>query len=71
MGLGTACVTLAFIPKSNSGAVLAMYIVGKFCASGAASFCWLFTSELYPTNLRSQAMGTCSMVSRLVAILHR
>lgn len=30
---------------------------------------WLVTTELYPTNLRSQALGTCSTVARLFGIV--
>ena len=30
---------------------------------------FLVTSELYPTNLRSQAVGTCSFISRIVCLL--
>ena len=30
---------------------------------------FLITSEMYPTNLRSQAVGTCSTISRVSCIL--
>ena len=29
---------------------------------------WLYTSELYPTNLRTQAIGTCSMIARVFGL---
>jgi hypothetical protein len=29
---------------------------------------WLYTNELYPTNLRTQAIGTCSMIARLFGL---
>ena len=64
IGLGSSCLFMAIIPKNLGGLVLTMYLFGKFCASSVTSICWLYTSELYPTNLRSQAMGTCSMVAR-------
>ena len=30
---------------------------------------YVVTSELYPTNLRSQALGFCSMVARIFGLL--
>ena len=30
---------------------------------------WLITAELYPTNLRSQAVGTCSTVARVFGLV--
>jgi OCT family organic cation transporter-like MFS transporter 4/5 len=29
---------------------------------------WLYTNELYPTNLRTQAIGTFSMIARAVGL---
>jgi putative MFS transporter len=29
---------------------------------------WLYTNELFPTNLRAQAIGTCSMISRIFGL---
>ena len=66
--LGATCLTMAFIPKEPYLLVLIIYLTGKFLAVCSASTCWLFTSEIYPTNLRSQALGVCSMVSRAFSL---
>lgn len=66
IGLGISCFLMAFVPKQNSTLILVLYLAGKYCASFGTSMCWLVTSELYPTNLRSQAVGTCSMVARWI-----
>ncbi len=66
--LGVAALILAFIPKSQASAVLAFYLVGK-CAAGAGfNMVYLYTGEIFPTNLRSQAIGLCSMVSRIFCL---
>ena len=31
--------------------------------------CWVVTAELYPTNLRSQALGLCSTIARIFSLL--
>ena len=43
---------------------LLIYLIGKFVSAACASLIWLYTAELYPTNLRSQALGICSMMGR-------
>lgn len=65
MGQGFFCLTMAWLPKDQTTMVLIVYLLGKCCSSGAATNLWLFTAELYPTNLRSQAVGTCSTISRI------
>ena len=62
--LGVDCFLMAFAPKERSGLVLVLFSLGRFASAAASSLCWLYTAELYPTNLRSQAVGTCSLVSR-------
>ena len=67
--VGCCCVTLAFLPKSYNVAITCFFLIGK-CFSGAAFLLvWLITAELYPTNLRSQAVGTCSTVARLFGLV--
>ena len=62
--LGVDCFLMAFAPKERSGLVLVLFSLGRFASAAASSLCWLYTAELYPTNLRSQAVGTCSLISR-------
>ena len=63
-GLGCFCLTMGFMPKESRGLVLLVYVCGKYFAALSGSVLWLYTAELYPTNLRSQAIGSCSMISR-------
>lgn len=44
-----------------------MVIVGKFCASCAINVMFLYTSELYPTEIRTQGMSTGVIASRIGA----
>ena len=67
-GLGLACLVLAFIPKDYPTAILVVFCLGKMTAGAAFMMVWLYTVELYPTNLRTQAIGTCSTVARLFGL---
>ncbi len=67
--LSACCVTMAFVSKEYSKIILTMFLVGKFSSSCALNVVWLFTAELYPTNLRVQAVGTCSLISRIFGAL--
>eukprot|EP00096_Caligus_rogercresseyi_P007289 TRINITY_DN25112_c0_g1_i1.p1 TRINITY_DN25112_c0_g1~~TRINITY_DN25112_c0_g1_i1.p1 ORF type:complete len:424 (+),score=71.20 TRINITY_DN25112_c0_g1_i1:132-1274(+) len=60
-----AFIILGVISKSLSTLVLIVFLVGKAAAGAAFEIAWLLPMELYPTNLRSQAVGTCSTISRL------
>ena len=53
----------------NTIGVLVFFLIGK-CTSGACfTLVYIITAELYPTNLRSQAVGFCSSVSRIFALV--
>ena len=67
--LGLSCLALAFVPKSNSSLTLAFYLLGKASSALAFTMVFLVTSELYPTNLRTQAVGSCSTISRVGCLL--
>ena len=63
--LGWSCIGLAFIPSENRYAVLVVYILANIVASVSFNLVYLMTCELYPTNLRSQAVGSASTISRV------
>ena len=67
--IGAACIVTGLIPKDYNIAIIIFYLIGK-CFSGIGFLLvWLVTAELYPTNLRGQAVGVCSMVSRIFGMV--
>jgi len=67
--LGISCIILAFIPRDQTTAVLVVYLFSTLMAGTSFSYAYYYTAELYPTNLRSQAVGFQSMVARIFCLL--
>ena len=44
-------------------------LLGKLCSSASFSLTYIMTAEIIPTSLRTSALGTCSVMARLGAIL--
>ena len=44
-------------------------LVGKFGASAVWGIVFVYTAEMFPTVIRNQAVGTCSLVARLGGII--
>ncbi|PRD24071.1 UNVERIFIED_CONTAM: Solute carrier family 22 member 8 [Trichonephila clavipes] len=44
-------------------------MAGKFCVTGSFGLLYLYTSEMYPTAVRSVTLGSCSMFARIGSIL--
>ena len=44
---------------------ITLAIVGKFGATASFAAVYLYTAELYPTQIRSTAIGMCSMMARI------
>ncbi|GFO07732.1 solute carrier family 22 member 8 [Plakobranchus ocellatus] len=59
--------TLAAKTYSLSLVQTALTLFGKFCISASFNTMWLYTPELYPTNLRNVGTGMSSMGARLAA----
>ena len=47
------------IPKTILG------LIGKFGATASFNIVYLYTAELFPTQIRSTAVGLCSMMARI------
>ncbi|XP_068127105.1 solute carrier family 22 member 15 [Hyperolius riggenbachi] len=70
---GVACLLIILLP-STAGLVpllnrQMLSLLGKMCISGAFNIVYIYTSELYPTSVRSLGIGICSMFSRFGGIL--
>eukprot|EP00057_Strongylocentrotus_purpuratus_P011141 XP_011665615.1 PREDICTED: organic cation transporter protein [Strongylocentrotus purpuratus] len=64
---GVACLFTTFIPPG--AALTSVAMIGKFGISASFTILYLYTAELYPTKIRSVAMGTCSMFARISGIM--
>ena len=45
-----------------------LFLVGKFCSIAVFMIVYIFTCELYPTPVRTQAAGICSLVGKVAGI---
>ncbi|KAK8382355.1 hypothetical protein O3P69_015349 [Scylla paramamosain] len=64
---GVIIFVIAFIPPDLSELILTLALVGKVCISGAFQIICLYSSELFPTEVRMQGMGVASLFSQLAS----
>ena len=57
------------ISTDYNTAKLIVFLAGKFAITIAFTVVYVFTAELFPTELRHSMLGTCSMVGRIGSII--
>lgn len=62
---GVSVVLSGFIPSTISWLKLLLFLIGKFAISVSFLMTYVFTTELFPTNLRHRCLGMCSMFGRI------
>ncbi|XP_023325051.1 organic cation transporter protein [Eurytemora carolleeae] len=66
---GVSCIIIAFLEGSGlQGLEIFLSLLGKFGAAASFAIVYVYTAELFPTVIRSQAVGTCSLVARIGGI---
>ena len=69
--VGTSCLGTALLIGNESLGWLqtTLALIGKAFATVAFGNAYIFTGELYPTGIRSTAIGSCSMISRVGSVV--
>ncbi|XP_054893855.1 solute carrier family 22 member 13-like [Poeciliopsis prolifica] len=66
---GVSCLVATAVPRALPEAVTVIAMVGKFSATAAFTKVYVYTAELYPTDIRHSGMGVNSMCARVAGIL--
>ncbi|XP_035739430.1 solute carrier family 22 member 5-like isoform X1 [Vespa mandarinia] len=67
---GLFCLAIQFLPSGGwLYTPLILYMGGKWCITMSFSTVYLYTAEMFPTNLRHSLLGICSMTGRIGSIL--
>lgn len=61
---GIACLASEYIPVDQSSIRLLMFLIGKCAITVSFTVLYVFTTEMYPTNLRNSLVCACSMIGR-------
>ncbi|XP_061668438.1 solute carrier family 22 member 16 [Syngnathoides biaculeatus] len=66
---GVACVLIIVVPADIEALAIALSMIGKFAVAIAFGLIYLYTCELYPTIIRSLAVGSGSMMCRVGSVV--
>ena len=58
-----------FPSRSSSMIQVLMSLIGKFGASAVWGIVFVYTAEMFPTVIRNQAVGACSLVARIGGVI--
>lgn len=66
---GLFCALVAAVPTDTTWAIILMVIVGKFFITASFSIIYPYSCEMYPTSIRSTALGCCSVCARIAGVV--
>ncbi|XP_067675805.1 organic cation transporter protein-like [Haliotis asinina] len=66
---GAACmlsvVTILYVDDANQWSTVTLSMIGKLCVAGAFSVVYVYSTEIFPTVVRSSALGLSSSFARI------
>ncbi|KAH8306428.1 hypothetical protein KR018_011161 [Drosophila ironensis] len=68
MWTGVSLLLVLSVPAGNTTWIVAFAMLGRFGISATYSVVTLYTAELYPTQIRNSALGTCSTFAHVGSI---
>lgn len=66
---GGVLLLIQLVPEDYNFLSIGLVMLGKFGVTSAFSMLYVFTAELYPTQVRNMAVGITSMASRVGSII--
>ncbi|XP_050079873.1 uncharacterized protein LOC126567701 [Anopheles maculipalpis] len=66
---GVLCLVTLAIPEDESWIHTAMFLFSKMAISFSFGVLYIYTAEIFPTNLRQSLLSMCSMIGRLGSIV--
>lgn len=66
---GVACMLIIVVPSDIEAVAIALCMTGKFAIAIAFGLIYLYSCELYPTIIRSLAVGSGSMMCRVGSVV--
>ncbi|KAK2716015.1 organic cation transporter protein-like [Artemia franciscana] len=66
---GIGCLAAGFVPSDIAWLSSTFSLIGKFFVSAGYALLYQYTGELFPTSVRSTAIGTSSMFARFGTVL--
>ncbi|XP_041922169.1 LOW QUALITY PROTEIN: solute carrier family 22 member 4-like [Alosa sapidissima] len=56
---------IKFVPEDLNVLTVTLEMIGKLCVTGAFTFVYFYSTELFPTVVRNMGLGVSSMASRM------
>ncbi|MEE6467387.1 hypothetical protein FKM82_007223 [Ascaphus truei] len=66
---GVVCLLITVIPKELPVVITVLAVTGKFSIASSFSVCYIYAAELFPTVIRQNGVGLCSMSARVAGII--
>ncbi|XP_058838024.1 organic cation transporter protein-like [Topomyia yanbarensis] len=66
---GLFCLLAEFIPTENTWLSLIMFLVSKMAITMSFGTLYIYTVEIFPTNLRQSLLSVCSMFGRIGSMI--
>ncbi|XP_063780891.1 solute carrier family 22 member 13-like [Pseudophryne corroboree] len=66
---GIVCLIITAIPKTLPVVITVLAVTGKFAIAASFSICYIYAAELFPTVIRQNGVGLCSMTARVAGII--
>ncbi|GFQ75732.1 organic cation transporter protein, partial [Trichonephila clavata] len=66
---GVFCATILTVPTDMPWLSTTLGLIGRFCVTGSFRLLYIYTTEIFPTDVRNVTLGSCSMCARIGSIL--